>query len=299
MDAPLTFLTPLFSRGAYEDAPEIRPPSIRGQLHHWVRQLGAPPPVERDIFGSVHANFGGHALKPAASRLVVRVAGLPQPGTTPGSWLPTLPHKPGGANPRNAPNAPRAALPAGTTATVQFIERLGGMSPETKSWAQRAIYAWLLAGSLGLRATRGGGSLHWEKQAPEEARYLEQLRKVLLNAPLRWALLDRVFPDAEAARRVITDTISHQALDRLGYPLGAVRQGAGDPAPARKTSPLRLTVRRFTGGFRILALWDQRAQITGNQLDQLRAAVEMMAQGTPQSRPTEIGRLLHQSTLFA
>jgi hypothetical protein len=296
MRAELTFITPLFSRGAYEDLPEIRPASIRGQLHHWFRLLGGSAADERGVFGSVHKDFGGHDLVPAASRLVVRVAGLAAPDAA-AQWLPTLPHKPGGQNPRNAPNAPRGALPAGTRFTLVVLERLGGLSPELRAFAERTVHAWLLAGALGLRATRGGGAFHWSEAPTDLRSFWHRLSGLFQDAPVSFDVLDRVFPNAEDARKVITETIAHPALADLAYPLGAVRQGNSDPAPGRKTSPLRLTVRRFADGNRILALWDERGTVTGNTRAHLRDAIKRLANGTSQSRPTEIGRLLAASKL--
>jgi hypothetical protein len=251
---------------------------------------------ERALFGSVHKDFGGRDLTPAASRLVVRVTGLPAPDVA-AQWLPTLPHKPGGHNPRNAPNAPRAALPAGTSFTLIVTERLGRLPASQQELADRTIHTWLLAGALGLRATRGGGSFRWSEAPSDVAAFREKLSTLLQGARVRFDILDRVFPNAEEARKTVTETIAHPALRDVSYPLGAVRQGHDDPAPSRKTSPLRLTVRRFTDGHRILALWDERQAVTGNTRDHLRTAIDRLAKGTAQSKPTEIGRLLALSNL--
>ena len=80
----LTFITPLFSKGSYDDRPEIRPPSIRGQLHWWFRALGGSHSDEKAIFGGVH---GGTT----ASKVVVRVNDVI--GET--DMFATLPHKSG------------------------------------------------------------------------------------------------------------------------------------------------------------------------------------------------------------
>jgi hypothetical protein len=293
----IQFITPLFSHGAYEDLPEIRSASIRGQLHQWLRMLGGKPADERAIFGSVHKDFGGRDQAPTASRLVIRVSDLPK-HNGPAPWLPTLPHKPGGANPRNAPNAPRCAFAAGTNFTLMVGERLGGLTEAHWKLADRTIHTWLLAGSLGLRGTRGGGSICW-KDAPSDVKeYRERLAELLNGAPLKYDLLERAFADSEDARKVITQTIDHRALHDISYPLGAVRQGVDDPAPSRKTSPLRLTIRQFADGCRILAIWDDRQSVSGNKQSQLRSAVERLADGTPRSQPTEIGRLLKESNLY-
>ncbi len=285
----IEFITPLFSRGSYDDLPEIRPASIRGQLHWWFRALAGKYLDEKLIFGGVH---GGAS----ASKIVVRVSDLPK-RIEPAAWLPTLPHKPGGHNPRNAPNAPRCALPAGENFKLIVLERLGGLTTDQRRQFDRTIQTWLMAGSLGLRATRGGGSIHWSQAPPDEAGFRARLSELLNEAPLGFDILGRVFPTAEDARKVTTETIAHQAFKDIHYPLGAVRQGFQDSAPSRKTSPLRLTVRRFLDGYRILAIWDNRKEVTGNTLDHLRTAVVRLRNGTDKSNPTEIGRLLQESKL--
>lgn len=282
------FITPMFGRGAYEDIPEVRPASIRGQLHWWFRALGGIPSDENAIFGSVHT-------KPVlASKLVVRVTDLPERPNPP-AFLPTLPHKPGGHDPRNAPNAPRCAFPAGSSFILIVGERLGGLSEAQRKATERTIKTWLLAGSLGLRTNRGGGAIHWSEAPQNVQSFRNELEKLLDKAPLEFDILSSTFSDAESARRTITETISHKAFSDLRYPLGAVRQGRQDPAPSRKTSPLRLTVRKFEDGYRILAVWDAREQITRNSLEDLRQAIARVANGTDESQSTEIGRLLQQS----
>jgi len=285
----IEFITPLFSRGAYDDLPEIRPASIRGQLHWWFRALGGKYDQEKLIFGGVH----GDAV---ASKIVVRVSNLPARVES-AVWLPTLPHKPGGQNSRNAPNAPRCAFAPGTGFTLNILERLGGLSESQREQFDRSLQVWLLAGSLGLRTTRGGGSMYWSDAPADEAAFRARLSDLLKGAVIRFDLLGRVFPKAEDARRVITETIAHPAFEDLYYPLGAVRQGREDNAPSRKTSPLRLTVRRFKDGCRVLALWDDRKAVTGNTPAHLRTAIERLAKGSNHSRATEIGRLLQQSSL--
>lgn len=286
---PIEFITPLFSRGAYDDIVEIRPSSIRGQLHWWFRALGGTYAAEKAVFGGVH---GGAS----ASRLVVRVADLPARPNPP-LFKPTLPHKPGGQDPRNAPNAPRCAFPAGTRFTLVLGERLGGVPAAHRKLVERTFEAWLLAGALGLRTTRGGGSIHWEGAPTDVVSYRKRLSELLSGSALEFELLSEVFDHSETARKVTTETISHEAMPDLHYPLGAVRQGPQDPAPARKTSPLRLTVRRFADGYRILAVWDGRQTVTGNTHAELKAAIHRLAIGSDRARPTHIGRLLQQSSL--
>ena len=122
----IEFLTPTFSRGAYQDTPEIRAPSIRGMVRWWYRALHGPPAhvgghhrgwetvwrEEKELFGGV----GGGAT---ASRLVFRVleiTGHPAEHTT-------LPHKPSAGQ-----RSPQAAFDPGGTFTLQVTSRLRPLS---------------------------------------------------------------------------------------------------------------------------------------------------------------------------
>ncbi|MDR0535619.1 MAG: type III-B CRISPR module RAMP protein Cmr1 [Puniceicoccales bacterium] len=309
----ITFITPCFCRGAdcsETGEPEIRPPSIRGQLHWWFRATGGIPADENVIFGSVH---GGQTASP----VVVRVRAPLTPQTV---SVATLPHKSGG------PAAPKKALAAGSSFDLLISTRLGGLKPELEKKFNRALEAWLLMGALGLRATRAGGNFIWEernasvplantdKQAvcptfpypATPATYEDAIARVTTGTTLRATLLNSDYTTAEAARRDITDTLSHAAFAAQGFPLGAVKQGGKDTsgAPIRKTSPLRFRVVKFPAAtirgntaagatFRILAIWDGRQQVTGNTQYDLSAAIEQLATA---NKP--IGALLSQRSLF-
>jgi CRISPR type III-B/RAMP module RAMP protein Cmr1 len=269
---PVTFITPCFCRGAdcsEHGAPEIRPPSIRGQLHWWFRALGGAPADENAIFGNVH---GGEK----ASKIVIRVkygAPVAQLNATARQFA-TLPHKNGGMA------ALKNALPAGTTFTLLVSTRLGGLSPALEAAFKRALDAWLLLGSLGLRATRGGGNFTWAEQPAMPADYVAAVEKLLNGTHLQTALLGKTYTTAEAARCDITDTLAHGAFAREHFPLGAVKQGRNDTsgAPSRKTSPLRFRVIKFAASdFRIAAIWDGRQAVTGNTDADLKSAIRQLA----------------------
>lgn len=106
----IEFITPLFSKGFYEELPEIRPPSIRGQLHLWFRALGHSHADETAIFGGVHEGA-------AASRVVVRVSGVGGHADR----RDTLPHKHGGEA------SPKMSYLPGTRCTLHLLPRLGGL----------------------------------------------------------------------------------------------------------------------------------------------------------------------------
>src|SRR5208283_4025070 len=152
----LEFITPLFNRGAYEDRPEIRPASIRGQLHWWFRALGNSYTDEKSVFGGVH---GGATC----SKIVIRVF---QSGSTPkGADFPTLPHKQG------AQASVKKAFPIGTACDLCILTRLGGLNGRLRAAFERTLEGWLLLGTLGLRATRAAGSFRWTPVADTALQY--------------------------------------------------------------------------------------------------------------------------------
>lgn len=269
----LEFITPLFSRGSYEDRPEVRPPSIRGQLHWWFRALGGNATDEKAIFGGVHDGA-------TASKVVVRVSSLV--GTT--GRVNTLPHKNG------AHASPKAAYQIGTKFDLHILSRLGGLDSRLQSALDRTLETWLLLGTLGLRSTRAAGSFRWETIPPlseaslkppaDFAAFEARCQELLRGAPLRFALLGQNYSAAEQARRVVSDTLGgHDNLGRndlaqLNDPLGKIFNG-------RKTSPLRFRIVGIGGSYRIAALWDARTEVTGNRPADLSGIVKLLQQRKP------------------
>lgn len=298
MTVRLTFITPLFSKGAYDDRPEVRAASIRGQLHWWHRALGGSAEMERAVFGSVHSGFGVREGEKGAraSRLVVRVGGISVPKDAKPD-APTLPHKPL----REA--SFKACLQPGASFDLHLLTRLNGLSKAEETSLHRTLRAWLLLGSLGLRTTRGSGCFIWKVTGQSAAEWIlpadaasweKAVEETFGNAPLKWALLDRAYDRAEDARRDASDTIGgrgdaagEDSLSNIDHPLGRIR-------PTRKTSPLRFRIVKLDGKYRIAALWDKR-QFTGNTDGDLRSVIALLARGTRLSGPKEIGRQLEQA----
>lgn len=273
----LNFITPLFSKGSYDDRPEVRASSIRGQLHWWFRALAGRHHDEKSIFGGVHNGS-------TASKIVVRTGNVQgQIGE-----VDTLPHKHGGQA------SPKWAYKPGTTFDLHLLERLGGLSPQHRLDFARTVKAWLLLGTLGLRATRAAGSFSWQPlndnatampATPEEWR--SQCEDLLKNAPLRFHIVAESFDSAEDARRIVSDTIGgrddQQGMDslaRINHPLGRISGG-------RKTSPLRFRIIPIADRFHIAAVWDARQDVTGNRPQDLGAVIQLLAaKGKP------LGKLL-------
>lgn len=243
----LTFLTPLFSHGA-TDAPEIRPASVRGMLHHWFRLVGGEVSLERSVFGCVH---GGTA----ASKVVVRILGvLAKSGNQN-----TLPHKTGGEA------SPRSAFLPGTTCTL-WISSRSPLSAEEEKLFRDAVHAWLLMGTLGYRSTRAAGSFVWESEdfpVPAPQDYQAAMDRLASKGKFKAALLEEEYADAETPRRLVSNSL---AMEEHNRPLGGLR-------PRRKTSPLKYRIVRLGNRFRLVAVWDARRNVTGNSPEDLRAVI--------------------------
>ena len=65
----------------------------------------------------------------------------------------------------------------------------------------------------------------------------------------------------------------------------------------RKTSPLRLTVRRLDDHYRIIELWDARSEVTNNHDGDLTTAIALLADGSDRSEKKLIGEMLASSSL--
>ena len=283
----LKFITPLFSHGAM-DVPEIRPPSIRGQLHDWFRLLGGDIVAERRVFGGIRqtkARYESHD-RTLSSSVVVRVSDVR--GNVVDSQ--TLPHKSGGAA------SLRRAFAAGTTCRVLVLDRLRGLSSEDERRLSAAIDAWLLMGTLGYRATRAGGSFSWHDegftQPTTRLEYEDACRNLLdeFSVKAKVAVLSKPYETAERARKTVSDSLGgkdrngkQDDLERLRYPLGRVSDG-------RKTSSLRYRIVRLKTGYHVVAFWDNRSAVTGNTVNEFYGVVDLLARKKP-----ELGKQLQEA----
>lgn len=283
----LQFITPLFSHGA-TDQPEVRAASIRGQLHDWFRILGGDIVSERRVFGGIKQNnapFMEHE-KTCASSIVVRVSDVV--GSS--KEIATLPHKAGGKA------APRKAFDVGAKCRITLFDRLRELSPENENRLDATVNAWLLMGTLGYRATRAAGSFSWLDEAfkppVDRLGYEDACRNLLddFQAQAKVAVLEKAYEKAEIARRVVSDSLGGKddvagtgELKRLHDPLGRVFGG-------RKTSPLKYRIVQLKTGFHILALWDNRREVTGNTAGDFYGIIELL-----RSRKPELGNQLSKA----
>lgn len=236
-------LTPLFNRGAYQDTPEIRVPSIRGMVRWWFRQLeyqnlseneaqrrqqlAAIRDTEKSVFGGVHNGA-------KASQLVFRVSDV-RARAAPAPGLPTLPHKQGGQA------SPQAAFQPGARFRLEVFSRFGPLDPQLQRKVENALEVWLLLGALGLRANRGGGNV-WpaDGTAPETP---AKLRQRLNHCGCNWPVMlagTEVGGDVDALRKAATDTV-----DGIPDVFGRARGG-------REASKVKFKIVRLENTFRLL-----------------------------------------------
>ncbi|MBX3746392.1 MAG: type III-B CRISPR module RAMP protein Cmr1 [Verrucomicrobiae bacterium] len=228
-------LTPLFNRGAYQDSPEIRVPSVRGMVRWWFRWLGGKPHEEKQLFGGMKG-FGGPACPDVmASRLVFRIRS--DQLAYPSAKLPTLPHKSGGRA------SPQAAFRPGIQFDLHVQDRFEPLPAELLARAESALEVWLLLGALGLRANRSGGNV-WpaDDTAPKTP---AALRSRLDQLGCRWPVMlvgERVGSNIEELRAAATDTVNGP-----DWVFGCAR------GRNRVASALKFKVVRFEMGLRLLA----------------------------------------------
>jgi CRISPR type III-B/RAMP module RAMP protein Cmr1 len=283
---PLTrnfsFLTAAFPHGAYQsqgfNQPDLRGPSIKGQLRWWYDALFSNIKSEHGLFGYISSKENSRlGLEGnSASRVIVRVRPLEIEADPIQTEF--MPHKGNDGGVKNA-------IPQGTTYEISLLcrrEKLTGQEPQR---LERVLDAWLLLGAVGQRANRGAGSV-WPKQAPATSNeYLARAKAILMGSKLRCAVLSKSYRDERDLR--------YDAGDFIDGPVKSERRGSRDveitepwwpfgAAEDRKPSPLKLRAAVFDGQLRLVALWDGRHH-TANDL---RKGVERLA------KQKEIGRLL-------
>jgi CRISPR/Cas system CMR-associated protein Cmr1 (group 7 of RAMP superfamily) len=236
----IELLTPLFNRGAYQDTPELRVPSIRGMVRTWFRALGGTADEEKEAFGGMK-KFGRRlANEVMASRLVFRVRQIRAQRANPNPL--TLPHKQGGQG------SPQAAFAHGAQFTLEVFTRLGKLGPELEGKVENALEVWMLIGALGLRANRTGGNV-WPASGAAPATPTA-LRARLNELGFRWPIMvagREVGSGLEQLRAAATDTV-----DGMPQVFGQVRGG-------RIASKVKFKIVRLENALRLLVFAkDQR-----------------------------------------
>ena len=259
----LKTLTPIFSYGANQKQPEIRAPSIRGQLRWWMDKIGHADQVDR-IFGST---AGGDAR---ASKVIVRVGNVSGNDEAKGKPLPHKNWK------------PNQCYKRGTSFSVMIIERLISAKSDfsrEREILHKTLQAWIHLGTLGGRGTRGAGSIWPQDQYPTEAEWAQLVSDCSQGSSLKIRLSKEAYKYEEDARKDICNTLGETCFPNK-------QLGGIEP---RKTSPLRLRVVRFADcdrdrPFRICAVWTER-----NEHDLDKAA------GILASRGKQLGKILQNA----
>jgi len=228
----IEILTPLFNRGAYQDVPELRVPSIRGMVRWWFRALGGTADEEKMAFGGMMKFGVRRAGEVMASRLVFRVSSAHLVRAVPNP--PTLLHD-------SSKPSPQAAFAPGATFSLEVFTRFGDLSPELERKVQNALEVWLLLGALGLRANRTGGNV-WPANGtvPETS---AALRTRLTELGCRWPVMLTglaVGKTLDQLRAAATDTV-----DGMPDVFGQVRGG-------RIASKVKFKVMRLGQQLRLL-----------------------------------------------
>lgn len=273
-----SFLTAAFPHGAYQsqgfNQPDLRAPSIKGQLRWWYDALFEQKAAEDQLFGGLKNSRPGENQGPEGSRVIVRVRPVAVPPIKPADFMPHKGHD-GGM---------KQAICPGARYELVLQPRREGVTGHQEQCLQRVADSWLLLGAIGQRANRGAGSV-WPEGAPSAAdAYMARVQRLLQGTRLRCALLDAGFSGERELRYTAGDFIDGPVVqDGRGsfdevtvpwWPFGA--------AEARKPSPLKLRAVMLDGQLRLVALWDGRHHAADN----LRQGVEQLA------KEKEIGRLL-------
>jgi CRISPR type III-B/RAMP module RAMP protein Cmr1 len=249
-------LTPAFAHGAYQaltdNIPELRAPSIRGQLRWWWRNLGYQSGDK--LFGSASGSHG------SASRVQIRLI-LPEQVHLCKSEI--LPHK---DNPRHR-GTKQAIQENKDLYTVQLRPVRGALSMDEKEQLENTMRAWLLMGAVGQRANRSAGSVWPENNAPSSASdYLKTCRSLLQQSRIKIALLDTPPMIATEARDLSGRFLGGFNVDVPGNIFGS--------ASPRKSSSLKLRAVSLEDGLQVAALWCPKD--IGDSPENLHCALEKM-----------------------
>ena len=271
-----SFLTAAFPHGAYQSLganhPDLRAPSIKGQLRWWYDALFNDKAAEDLLFGGLKNPVQGGRPGPESSRVIVRVQEFSEANI---SRTQFMPHKGGGGGEKNAINP-------GAHYRVSLVPRREGITPDDKVRLERVLDAWLLLGAIGQRANRGAGSIVSSDAPKTIADYEVRAAELLKNTKLRAAVLAKAYDQNEKALRSDAgDFLYAQAFQNCLAPFGEV----DSKNRIRKPSLLKLRAAHLDGGLRLVAVWDGRHQADAT----LRQGIQTLSK-----HPKEIGRLLLQ-----
>lgn len=190
-------LTPCFCAGSDQAQAELRAPAVRGQLRWWFRVLGGTPEQEKRVFGGVHGNFAEDTERqsknvPQASAVVVRITDYKAASTQnvklplPNQSLYYLFHF-AKASAGGLRYTPAGWLAPQSTFTL-FIGQRRRLPPGDQKLLESAIQAFAWLGSLGLRQTRGLGSLGITNPMPTHAEFAAFAKSLAPSVRVGWIM---------------------------------------------------------------------------------------------------------------
>lgn len=293
VDQSVSFITPAFLAGADQNRPEVRAPSIRGELRWWFRVLGADAAEERAVFGGV----GDSAI---ASALVVRVSEV-EPVTGPVLHIPPMSDfgylyyfaKASGNRDGIHRTEANHYFAPGTSFRLQILTRYP-VAPASAPRLALACEAFVRLGALGLRATRGCGAMSGAGDLPDRQSVAEWVAALTPNVVCRLAR-DETFTDWKACQEALGGWLRHFRKDvvrlsgkeesALGFSLGK----------KRASSALRLRPVRVAEGFLSLLVYSDAACQQPSLMTAFQAATQPLVAAFATHPPTQDSRPVTQS----
>lgn len=251
----LEFITPAFLAGANQDKPEVRVPSIRGEVRWWFRVLGGTQEEESEVFGAVH---GGAK----ASAVVLRVSEVNE------KWGPEITFPPmsdkgyvyyfakvSGNKEGIHRTAASHYYASGTSFILSAVLR-SAVTPTSEARLRLALRAFLTFGSLGLRATRGCGALATAGDLSMDE--LRQLTDEMGKALLIRRIEDNVYTSGEKCQEALGGFL--RAFRKDNQLSGKKRTALGfSSGKSRASSAMRLRPVRVKNGFLPVVIYTDSA----------------------------------------
>lgn len=258
-----------FAHGAYQtqnrNIPEIRVPSIRGQLRWWYDALNPQPSFQKsrtsdELFGNI-----GKTAK--AGSLIIRLQETENCDVlSSAAFMPHKGHRGGQKNAIAAQSAYKLIIRSKRTPlTTEQLRRL-----------EHCLDTWMLLGSIGQRANRAAGSIQPTKKysSIEEAQH--DIDTCLSGSKIKAVIHPSVFKSEEDLRSVAGDFLADKAFAADRTPFGSARP--------RKPSLLKIKAILVDGNLHPIIIWDGRSQ----PISTLQSAARKLAANK------DIGRIIQQ-----
>ena len=263
-DEELEFITPAFLAGANQNVPEVRVPSIRGELRWWFRVLGGTRDEENVLFGAVHGSV-------LASAVVLRVNNVvpvfgPEITFSPMSdkgYLYYFAKVSGNKDGVHRTQASHYFAPGTKFRLEVYLRRV--IDKDALDRLQSALLAFTTFGSLGLRATRGCGALSRKRGIS-----LDDLKRLVEDCGAQRVYVRKI--DNET----YDNTTGEKCQTALGGFLRALRKnnhisgkcrsalGFSEGSIARAASALRLRPVMVDGKFLPIVIYTDAACLQGS-----------------------------------